>query len=88
MAQLEENQHNTLTQQDENQHNTLDQQEENQHNTLAQQENNQLIADFLEHFMPRSLAKFLGNFLITIAWMIVLCLILTKWILGTNTDYR
>ena len=71
MAQLEENQHNTLTQQDENQHNTLDQQEENQHNTLAQQENNQLIADFLEHFMPRSLAEFLIIFLITIAWMIV-----------------
>ena len=77
-----------MDQLEENQHNTLDQQEEIQHNTLAQQEENQSFADFLEQFMPRPLAEFLGGFFTSIAWLIALCSILAllEWIFGIDTD--
>ena len=91
MAQQEENQNNTLDQQEENQHNTLAQQENNQNNTLAQILNeNQSFADFLEQFMPRSLAKFLKDFLRIILFVIDLCLILTflHWNYGIEIDTR
>ena len=88
MAQPEENQHNTLNQQEENNHNTLDQLKEHRHYTLAQQEENQSFADFLEQFMPRPLAEFLGGFFTSIAWLIALCSILAllEWIFGIDTD--
>ena len=90
MAQLEENQYNTLDQPEENQNNSLDQLEENQHNTLAQQEENQTLADILGRFMPRPLAMFLDYFLWIISYVINICLILTilHWTFGIEIGTR
>ena len=103
MAQLEENQHNTLDQPEENQHITLArrveilykllaQLEENQHNTLAQQENNRSFADYIFDYILRPLAKFDDYF----SWPISILVytfwiydwLILQWLYGFDNDAR